>query len=140
MAVVAAAPVQGAGEKPAMKAKRTTEVRVQSSQYGDVLFDGRGYVLYLFTKDRPGKSRCKDSCVREWPPFLKRGRLSAGPGVDASALGVTERKDGSKQVTYTGRPLYYWYGDNKPGEIGCHDVTEFGGDWLVVQPDGQPAP
>ena len=122
------------------RAKRTTEVQVQGSQYGDVLFDGKGFVLYLFTKDRPHKSRCNGNCAEAWPPYLKKGRLTAGSGVDASALGTTERRDGSKQVTYEGRPLYYYEHDDKPGQILCHDVTEFGGDWLVVQPDGQPAP
>jgi hypothetical protein len=30
--------------------------------------------------------------------------------------------------------------DDEVGEILCHDVSEFGGRWLVVQPDGKPAP
>ena len=97
-------------------------------------------MLYLFTKDKPGKSRCKDACAKAWPPYIKKGKLKAGDGVDAAELGTTRRKDGSKQVTYHGHPLYYYEHDDKPGQILCHDVAEFGGDWLVVQPDGQPAP
>jgi predicted lipoprotein with Yx(FWY)xxD motif len=125
---------------PDRAGKKPTVVQVQSSQYGNVLFDGKGFVLYLFTKDKPNKSRCKGDCAEAWPPYIKKGKLKAGDGVDQSALGTTERKDGSKQVTYHGRPLYYYEHDDKPGQILCHDVTEFGGDWLVVQPDGQPAP
>jgi predicted lipoprotein with Yx(FWY)xxD motif len=120
--------------------KKPTVVQVQSSQYGDVLFDRKGFVLYLFTKDKPNKSRCNGYCAEAWPPYIKKGKLTAGDGVDGSALGTTERRDGSKQATYHGRPLYYYKHDDKPGQILCHDVTEFGGDWLVVQPDGQPAP
>ncbi len=36
-------------------------------------------------------------------------------------------------------PLYHYAGDS-PGTILCHDVAEFGGTWLVVMPDGRPAP
>jgi predicted lipoprotein with Yx(FWY)xxD motif len=141
IAVVVVALAGWSIETPApAKAKRTTVVEVQGSQYGDVLFDGKGFVLYLFTKDRPAKSRCKGACAEAWPPFMKKGKLTPGQGVDASALGTTERRDGSKQVTYEDRPLYYYEHDDEPGQILCHDVTEFGGDWLVVQPDGQPAP
>jgi hypothetical protein len=42
-------------------------------------------------------------------------------------------------VTYAGQPLYYYVHD-APGEILCHDVAEFGGLWLVVRPNGRPAP
>jgi hypothetical protein len=42
-------------------------------------------------------------------------------------------------VTYAGHPLYY-YVDDPRNEILCHDVFEFGGDWLVVQASGEPAP
>ena len=44
--------------------------------------------------------------------------------------------DGTTQVTYAGRPLYY-YVDDPPGEILCHNVEEFGGLWLVVEPGGE---
>jgi hypothetical protein len=41
-------------------------------------------------------------------------------------------------VTYAGHPLYY-YVDDSPGTILCHDVEEFGGLWLVVKPNGKAA-
>jgi len=46
------------------------------------------------------------------------------------------RTDGSTQVTYAGHPLYYYVGDTKAGQILCQGVTEFGGTWWVVNPDG----
>lgn len=42
------------------------------------------------------------------------------------------------QVTYAGRPLYYYVGDLTRGAILCQDVEEFGGTWLVISPDGAP--
>jgi predicted lipoprotein with Yx(FWY)xxD motif len=62
--------------------------------------------------------------------------LTAGRGVKRSLLGTTKRRDGRRQVTYAGRPLYYYVGDRRPGQILCQNVSEFGGKWLVVRPGG----
>ena len=57
--------------------------------------------------------------------------------VDAVRLGTVKRANGSLQATYAGRPLYYYVGDTKPGQILCQNVTEFGGVWRVLRPDGR---
>jgi predicted lipoprotein with Yx(FWY)xxD motif len=111
---------------------------VRSSDYGRVLFDGRGFVLYLFTKDRPGASRCAGECAKRWPPFIVKRRARAGTGTRASLIGTTRRADGRLQVTYSGRPLYYYVGDRTPGQILCQNAPEFGGIWYVVRPNGSP--
>jgi predicted lipoprotein with Yx(FWY)xxD motif len=110
---------------------------VHSSAYGQVLFDGRGFVLYAFTKDARGRSACSGACAKAWPPYVVRGGLRAGAGVKASLLGTVRRSNGSRQVTYAGRPLYYYVGDTKPRQIRCQNVSEFGGLWLVVRPSGK---
>jgi predicted lipoprotein with Yx(FWY)xxD motif len=56
--------------------------------------------------------------------------------VDADLLGTTKRRGGRRQVTYNGHPLYYYVTDTQPGQITCQDVDEFGGTWLVVDPQG----
>ena len=109
---------------------------VHPSAYGQVLFDGRGFVLYAFTKDRR-RSACSGACAKAWPPYVVRGALRAGAGVKASLLGTVRRSNGSRQVTYAGRPLYYYVGDTKPRQIRCQNVSEFGGLWLVVRPSGK---
>jgi predicted lipoprotein with Yx(FWY)xxD motif len=53
-------------------------------------------------------------------------------------LGAIQRRDGSLQVTYDGQPLYFYAHEDK-GEVLCHNVSEFGGRWLVVTPGGEPA-
>jgi predicted lipoprotein with Yx(FWY)xxD motif len=111
---------------------------VRSSQYGRILFDGRGFVLYLFTKDRRSASRCAGECAKRWPPFIVKKRARAGTGARASLIGTTRRADGRLQVTYSGRPLYYYVGDRSPGQILCQNAPEFGGIWYVVKPDGSP--
>ena len=118
---------------------RTTKVALEESDYGRVLFDGKGGALYLFTADSRGEARCYGDCARAWPPFIARGRLKAGSGVDKSLLGAAKRLDGRRQVTYDGHPLYFYVHD-PPHEVLCHDVYEFGGDWLAVQGSGDPAP
>ncbi len=107
-------------------------VKVQASRFGPILFDGRGFVLYAFTRDPRGVSKCAGACAAAWPPYRARGALRAGKGTRASKLGRTR----SGQVTYAGRPLYYYVGDRRPGQILCQDVYEFGGRWLVVRGTG----
>jgi predicted lipoprotein with Yx(FWY)xxD motif len=50
---------------------------------------------------------------------------------------VIRRSGGRLQATYFGRPLYYYVGDRRPGQILCQNVTEFGGVWRVVRPTGR---
>jgi predicted lipoprotein with Yx(FWY)xxD motif len=102
-----------------------------------VLTDGAGRTLYLFTRERSARSRCYGSCAKAWPPLIARGRLLAGRGARHGLLGVTRRRDGSRQVTYRGHPLYYYVGETRAGQILCQNVTEFGGTWLVVSPAGK---
>src|SRR5213592_3626772 len=97
-------------------------VTVRSSSFGSVLFDGRGFVLYGFTRDPRSRSVCTGTCASAWPPYLVKTRATAGPGVRAKLLGTTKRRDGKVQVTYAGRPLYYYVGDRKPGQILCQNV------------------
>jgi predicted lipoprotein with Yx(FWY)xxD motif len=111
-------------------------VTTQSSRFGRVLFDGRGFALYAFTKDPRRRSVCTGACAAAWPPYLVRSAPRAAAGVKRTLLGTTRRADGRLQVTYNGRPLYYYVGDRAPRQILCQNVSEFGGLWLVVRPNG----
>jgi predicted lipoprotein with Yx(FWY)xxD motif len=122
-------------EDEAMAAKRGATVKVVSSEFGRVIADGRGEAFYLFDKEKGKRSRCYGECAVAWPPVLTKGKPRAGKGADADLLGTTKRRNGKLQVTYNGHPLYY-YKDDEPGRILCHNVDEFGGLWLVVNPRG----
>ena len=117
-------------------AARGSVVTAQQSRFGTVLFDGRGYVLYLFTRERGRTPACYGACAKAWPPFLTSGPPRGGAGARGSLVGSTRRRDGRRQVTYRGHPLYDYVGDRNPGDILCQDVVEFGGRWLVVGPAG----
>ena len=110
------------------------------SSYGRILFDGRGFALYAFTRDPRGRSVCTGACAKAWPPYVVKTRPGAASGVKARLLGTTKRGDGSLQVTYAGRPLYYYVGDRSKGQVLCQNVTEFGGVWRVIRPSGALVP
>jgi predicted lipoprotein with Yx(FWY)xxD motif len=123
---------------PAEAKKRTGKrVTLHRSDYGKIISDGRGRALYLFTRDDE-KSRCYGACADAWPPFLTKGAPRAGDRVRQKLLGTVRRKDGRKQVTYNGHPLYYYVGDSAPGEVLCQAVYEYGGWWYVVKRSGEP--
>lgn len=109
------------------------------SEYGAMLYDETGQAIYLFDVETTAEPRCYDDCAAAWPPVFAKGEAVAGAGVDAGLLGTTERADGRLQVTYNDHPLYFYAHEGKH-EVLCHDVFLDGGNWYVVQPDGDPAP
>lgn len=104
-----------------------------NDELGDVLVDGSGMTLYLFTRDEGRESTCYGDCEANWPPLVVDGDPTAADGVSAE-LGTTEREDGSTQVTAAGHPLYRFAGDEEPGETNGQDLGDV---WYVVSPAGQ---
>ena len=107
-----------------------------NAKLGKILVDGSGKTVYLFEADKTTVSTCYGDCATYWPPVLTTGAPDAGPGVTASLLGTTQRKDRAKQVTYGGHPLYYVVTDHKTGDTTGQGVNNFGAPWDVVGPDG----
>jgi predicted lipoprotein with Yx(FWY)xxD motif len=98
---------------------------------GSVLTDAAGRTLYRFTRDTSGESTCYNACAAAWPPLLVDA-TPAAPADLPGTLSTTMRTDGALQVTYNGRPLYYYAGDTAPGDVNGQGV---GGVWFVVAPD-----
>jgi predicted lipoprotein with Yx(FWY)xxD motif len=132
-AAVATAPALSAPNASAAPAK----VAVARSALGGILVDGRGRTLYLFEKDRRGRSTCGSGCTTYWPPLSTHGKPAAGHGVKASLLGVTHRADGTTQVTYGGHPLYRFVQDTRPGQTTGQDSQAFGAGWYVLSAAGK---
>jgi predicted lipoprotein with Yx(FWY)xxD motif len=107
-------------------------VAVASSRFGDILVDGDGRTLYAFTKDKGDQSACSGGCATNWPALT--GTATAGTGVQASLLSTSMRADGKSQVTYGGKPLYYFAGDAKPGDTNGQGV---GNVWFALTADGE---
>ncbi len=121
------------------EARRGRVIKTASSEFGPMLFDRSGQAIYLFAKEKTSKPECYGACAEAWPPVLTKGTPQARGDARSELLGTTPRKDGSKQVTYKGHPLYFYAHENK-FEVLCHNITENGGLWLVVTPKGDPAP
>jgi predicted lipoprotein with Yx(FWY)xxD motif len=119
--------------------KRGTRLRVAGSAFGTMLFDSRRQAIYVFERDGKDKSACYGECAKAWPPVFTDGKPVAGRGVKARLLGTIKRRGGAKQVTYAGRPLYFYVNEG-PGQVLCHNVDLNGGLWWVVGPNGEPRP
>ena len=98
---------------------------------GNFLADPKGMTLYMYTRDTPDTSNCYDQCAQAWPPLLIQSGDPVLPAGYGGKLATTTRKDGSRQVTYEGMPLYYYAKDTKPGDTVGQNV---GNVWFVVKP------
>ena len=87
-----------------------------------VLADSAGHTVYVFDKDQGSTSVCYDACERAWP-------VVTNMGFDSEHFGTSTRKDGVVQITFDGRPLYYYVGDENPGETNGDGI---GGVWHVI--------
>lgn len=98
---------------------------------GSVLTGPNGRTLYYFTTDSSTSTTCTGECAVVWPPLVvtagSQPVLTSGvPGT----LGTVMRPDGSTQVTYDGRLLYYYQGDTAPGQDKGQGVD---GTWFVLK-------
>jgi predicted lipoprotein with Yx(FWY)xxD motif len=128
----------GLAAAPPAEAKGT-EITVRGSDFGRMLWGPKRQAIYVFENDSEGRSNCYGACAKAWPPVLTKGAPRAGKRVNDDLLGTTRRRNGKRQVTYDGRPLYY-YAHEGPGEVLCHNVDLNGGLWWVVGPSGEPRP
>jgi predicted lipoprotein with Yx(FWY)xxD motif len=113
-----------------------TVVSTAKSRLGRILVDSRGRTLYLFGKDRSGKSACAGKCASFWPPLIATGQTRSAGGAKASLIGTTRRADGRLQVTYKHHPLYRFVKDTAKGQTKGEDIDAFGGEWFAVSPAG----
>ena len=123
----------------AAPAARGTKLVLGDSQFGRILFDSKRQAIYMFDKETTKKPRCYGECAAAWPPVYAKGTPRVGAGLKKDLLGTVKRRDGRRQVTYGGHPLYY-YAHEDPGVVLCHDVEEYGGLWLVLRRSGKPVP
>jgi predicted lipoprotein with Yx(FWY)xxD motif len=126
-------------EPAAPAVKRGTKIVLGDSQFGKILFDSKRQAIYLFDRETTKRARCYGECAQAWPPVYAKGEPRLGPGLKRSLLGTTKRRDGRRQITYGGQPLYY-YAHEGAGQVLCHDIFEYGGLWLVVKRNGDPVP
>ncbi|MFB6311925.1 MAG: hypothetical protein ABEH64_12190, partial [Salinirussus sp.] len=92
--------------------------------------------LYMFDRDERGAemSACTTSgCLNAWPPLTTD--LSPTVGDVSAPVSTFEREDGGTQIAVNGWPLYYYSGDDEPGDAMGQGSA---GIWWVLGPDGTP--
>lgn len=88
--------------------------------------------------DSNGKSSCAGARAKAWPPLTASVTPSVTGGVNAADLSLISRSDGTKQVAYKGRPLYYYVGDTGAGTTNGLGSNGFGAKWWLLGPSGGP--
>jgi predicted lipoprotein with Yx(FWY)xxD motif len=110
---------------------------VKSKSFGSILVGAKGRTLYRYTVDRKGVNRCSANatCNKYWPPLLVKAgaKPTAGAGAKAAKLGTIKAKNGMRQVTYAGWPLYYFAGDTSAGQTKGQGFEK---QWYVVNTNG----
>jgi predicted lipoprotein with Yx(FWY)xxD motif len=99
---------------------------------GSYLTDTSGKTLYYFAKDTPGQSACTGSCIGVWPPF-SADAVTAPSLLNPTAFSTVSRADGMKQTAFMGRPLYFYSGDTKPGNVNGEG---FNNQWYAAGTSG----
>jgi predicted lipoprotein with Yx(FWY)xxD motif len=111
-------------------------VSTAKASLGPIIVNSNGRTLYLFAKDRNGKSACSGQCAVFWPPLITSGKPRVAGGAKASLIGTTRRADGRLQVTYNHHPLYTFVKDKKAGQTNGEGVNAFGATWDAMSPAG----
>ncbi|MEV8455331.1 SCO0930 family lipoprotein [Streptomyces sp. NPDC052095] len=109
---------------------------VDDEEHGTIVRDAKGRTLYRFRKDTawPMKSNCVGRCLEQWKPAGLVDRKNV-KGIDPRLIVPYTRPDGTKQLTIDCWPLYWYTGDEKPGDTNGQGVN---GTWFAVRPDGKP--
>jgi predicted lipoprotein with Yx(FWY)xxD motif len=121
VAVLALAACGGAGggnsDSPAAQS-RDDAATVSVEELGDsgrVLVDSAGNALYAADEEADSSVVCSGACTSFWIPLAIDGAAPSGNSLP-SELGVVERGDGTRQVTFDGKRLYTFVED-EPGEV-----------------------
>jgi predicted lipoprotein with Yx(FWY)xxD motif len=105
---------------------------------GEVLVDADGAALYAADQETDGAVACTGACVAAWEPLTVTGQPVAGDELDGH-LGVVTRPDGTRQVTFDGRPLYR-FAEDSTGNVTGNGLSDTFDDqdftWHVATPTG----
>jgi predicted lipoprotein with Yx(FWY)xxD motif len=101
---------------------------------GRVLVDSAGKALYTADQEAEDGVLCSGACLSFWTPLT----IDTGTPTASSVtgmIGVAERPNGSRQVTFDGKRLYT-FAEDAPGQVTGNGLTDaFDGQtftWHVV--------
>lgn len=108
----------------------SSTIKIDTSSLGEVLVDGSGRTLYMYSPDGidASSSKCTGPCANLWPELS--GKPKAGTGVDAQLVGATS---GTNQASYAGHLLYYYAKDSSAGDVNGQGIDKI---WYVLDGKG----
>jgi predicted lipoprotein with Yx(FWY)xxD motif len=77
---------------------------------------------------------CRAACLKAWTPVLLPHGVkapTAGAGVDGAKLGTAAATKGSRQITYSGKRLYWFVHDTARGQVHGNMRNKWG-TWSAV--------
>jgi len=114
-------------------AAATVEAKSVGGQGVVLVAASNGRTVYHFSSDvaNSGKSECTGGCLTTWPALTVAAgsKPVAGTGVTGKLGTITRADNGTLQVTYNGKPLYFFSGDKAPG-----DANGVYPGWSAVKP------
>jgi predicted lipoprotein with Yx(FWY)xxD motif len=121
-----ATPTQGA-----TSSKRVVKQAQNATLGKTVLTTLAGRTLYTLSAETGGTFICKRGCLAVWHPlYVGAGVKPTGP----VKLGAIKRPDnGRRQVTFRGRPLYTFDGDEGRGDANGEGIRDVG-TWHAASP------
>ncbi|WP_405864498.1 hypothetical protein [Streptomyces sp. NBC_00005] len=125
----------GSGDSGSGHMATTTMLMAKAAKgMGNMVTDDKGMTLYRYDKDQPTPSKwtCAGECTKTWMPVVVQDSVQT-MGVEKSLLGTVHR-DGMKQLTLGGWPLYRYMGDTKAGQMNGQGKGEV---WYAVTPSGK---
>jgi predicted lipoprotein with Yx(FWY)xxD motif len=125
----------GAAKASRRAVASTSSISIKQTALGKTLADANGRVLYLFEADKRDRSTLSSAGRAIWPLFTSATKPAAGAGVSAAEITLIK---GTDQVAYNGHPLYYYVGDQRPGQTTGQGLNQFGALWYVLSPAGAP--
>ena len=127
------ATTSAAQKRTSARPSAASAISVRQTSVGKVLVAPNGRTLYLFALDKRNVSRLSAAGRAVWPPFTSATVPIARGGVSGARIG---RISASKQITYNGHPLYYYVGDQRPGQTFGQGLNQFGARWYVLSASG----
>ena len=121
---------------PASTSSSSLTISTARGSVGTYLTGASGRALYIWVADGKDKSSCSGGCAKAWPPLTASSMPKVRGGASAGDITLISRSDGTKQVAYKGRPLYYYAGDTGAGMTNGQGSDQYGARWWLISPSG----
>jgi len=84
------------------------------------------FPLYSYSGDTSTRSACTGKCSVAWPTALSSGSPALLNSLSSSMVGTIKRSDGELQLTYAGKPLYFFSNEGVTKGANGFEVTGSG--------------